>query len=75
MIIGTDLLKELGITFDFANNTIVWEDNSVPMREKGTISNIEKAYLIHSIAHQPASVSEIEQRYAKILDSDYSKWT
>lgn len=32
MIVGTDLMQELGIDVKFSDNTIMWDDATVPMQ-------------------------------------------
>ena len=39
MIMGIDLMKELGIDISFSNQVIRWEDATIPMKQKGILSN------------------------------------
>lgn len=72
MIIGRDLLKELGIDFLFSQELMTWDNASVPMR---TTEWLDEANLdtyeaeIHSI-HDP-STTETE-RIQRILDGKYT---
>ena len=39
LIIGRDLLRELGIVLDFKNNTIQWDDVEMPMKSNQQVRN------------------------------------
>ena len=39
MIIGDDILQELGIDLNYSTKTIVWEQTEVPMKDKGTMDS------------------------------------
>ena len=42
MIIGRDLLSEIGITFKFKENSIQWDDIEIPMKaEDATTKRIK----------------------------------
>ena len=40
MIMGTDFMKELGINISFLNQVICWEDDTIPMKQKGILSDV-----------------------------------
>ncbi len=44
MIIGQDLLKELGIILDFGAGTMIWNDIAGPMKDLD--ASMEKLYYI-----------------------------
>ena len=71
MIIGTDLLSELGIILDFNEKTIKWEGNEVPMTPfTGQFQNYINE--IYQDQLEPHIVKEALERTVKILDADYS---
>ena len=39
MILGRDVLKELGMTLDFKNNQVHWDTATIPMKTMGTTPN------------------------------------
>ena len=65
MIIGRDMLEELGLTIDFSKQECVWDDASVPM--KSIDATAETSF--HS---QDVKEDEAMQRINKILDAKYA---
>ena len=67
LILGRELLRELGINLDFSNNTTNWKDISIPMKPS------------HSSAKTHFSISDSKRvasktkRIKKILDAKYEK--
>ena len=39
MIIGTDLMSELKIDLKYSEQSITWDDVSIAMKDRGTISD------------------------------------
>ena len=67
MIIGMDLLRELGIDLINSSATIQWDDAEIPMRPR--VSDISDSYYIKD----PPSVKEQTERINRILDAKYEK--
>ena len=44
MIIGRDLLTEIGIDIDFSTHTCMWDNRTIPMRNSGI--EIKQSYLV-----------------------------
>ena len=65
MIIGRDILSELGIDLHFSTLTCTWEQRTIPMRE-GT-ATIEQTYLVD----ETGPVADSTNRIKKILDAKY----
>jgi len=65
IIIGRDILEELGIVIDFKTKQITWDEVSVPMRSMNTIQ--QEGYYIHD----SDLVAEAIARTKKILDAHY----
>jgi hypothetical protein len=47
MIIGADLLSELGIEINFSTQRIIWEGIEIPMKDKHIISDLQNATAIY----------------------------
>ena len=73
MIIGMDLMTEIGIVIDCEDKVIKWEGQEIPMKENHLLSLQEVLEMMYFAAGEPQGVLEAEDRHAKILDADYSK--
>jgi hypothetical protein len=75
MIIGRDLMKELGLIIDFSKMAVVWEGISIPMRDYHKLGKLNKMELNAVIqrSHEPIATQEATERMVKILDSNYKK--
>ena len=49
MIIGTDLLWNMGINIRFRDQLIEWDDERIPMKSHGIISNPETCELVYNM--------------------------
>lgn len=69
MIIGRDLLTELGIDVCFSDGTIKWpkQNGEIPMKST-TATEYSEFFL-----QDPANVAEDAERISKILDAKYQK--
>ena len=67
LILGREILRELGITLKFNNNTINWNDTSIPMKP---IDNSTRTHF--AISNSKRVASEMK-RIKKILDAHYEK--
>jgi hypothetical protein len=72
MIIGADLLSELGIEINFSTQRIIWEGLEIPMKDKHIISDLQNATAIYYQSIEPMVLKEAEARQKRILDADYS---
>jgi hypothetical protein len=72
MIIGADLLSELGIEINFSTQRIIWEGIEIPMKDKHIISDLQNATAIYYQSIEPMVLKEAEARQKRILDADYS---
>jgi hypothetical protein len=71
MILGMDLMVEIGIVVNTATRTIDWNDTSVPLCTRG---QLQESYYLESSYHQamePEVLKEAESRQKRILDADY----
>ncbi len=62
-IIGRDLLRKLGITLNFKNNTVTWDDSTIHMRTN--LSNAATAYFIRD----SKELEDSTERIKRILDA------
>ena len=67
MIIGRDILSDLGFKFDFTTMSVEWDGVSVPM--KNSDSTEEENFHIPD----PACVDDDAERLKRILDAKYEK--
>jgi hypothetical protein len=73
MIIGTDLMTELGIDINFSTNNMSWEGVDIPMRPKNQITNPTVATAhYHMVMEAPILIKQAEQRQQHIPDADYA---
>ena len=72
MIIGMDLMTELGIYVNTEDKMIHWEGNVTPLVERGLYKDREMVHQLYHSAVNPI-VMEAEERQARILDANYSK--
>jgi transposase InsO family protein len=67
MILGRDLLQDLGFRFDFVNLTVEWDGATVPMRAMNSMK--EDAFFIQ----EPAVIAQETARIRRILDAKYER--
>ena len=67
IIIGRDTLRELGITLDFSNDTVTWNNATISMKPPNC--NLTEHYFIND----PSNVEEASDRMKRILDAKYEK--
>ena len=72
MIIGADLLSELGIEVNFNTRRIIWEGIEILMKEKHIISDVWNAKDIYCQSIEPTVLKEAEATQKRILEADYS---
>ena len=67
MILGRDVLGELGFKFDFADMSVEWDGMSIPMKDNG---ELEKE-VFH--VQEPEAIGSATERLKGILDAKYEK--
>jgi transposase InsO family protein len=72
MIIGTDLMTELGIDINFSTNKMSWEGVDIPMRPKNQITDRTVATALYHMVMEAPILKQAEQRQQRILDADYA---
>ena len=73
MIVGSDLLSELGFTFNHEHRMTTWEGSFIPMKTQDSLQDpIELISYIEEL-FESESVKELKERQDRILDADYHK--
>jgi hypothetical protein len=70
MIIGRDLLGESDIIMNFNDHTVTWDTDTIPMKDKGTLSSVETLIDVYMSANEPQTLRDEYSRDTKILDAD-----
>jgi hypothetical protein len=70
MIMGRDLLKELGIIMNFNDHTVNWDTDTIPMKDRGTLSSVEALIEIYMNANEPQALRDEYSQATKILDAE-----
>ena len=73
MVIGNDLLWNMGMNIEFSNEQLVWDGDTIPMKTDGTIIDKEVCHMIYSLHTDAPILKEAEKRANQILDADYLK--
>ena len=73
MIIGMDLMTELGLVIDMAEKVVKWGELEVELKPLGTLSTANNLEQLYHMDVAPGAIKEAEERQRKILDADYSK--
>ena len=71
MIIGMDLMTELGLVVDTANKCIRWENYETPLKQYGAIDKSEDREEMYQMSRETKVLREAEERHARILDANY----
>jgi RNase H-like domain found in reverse transcriptase/Reverse transcriptase (RNA-dependent DNA polymerase)/Retroviral aspartyl protease len=72
MVIGCDLMTELGLKINFTDNVIIWDDVATPMKTRGFLSNSTNLRNVFELVTEPSVLQQTEQRQKDILDAEYS---
>jgi transposase InsO family protein len=73
MIIGMDLMTNIGIFVNTSSKTIDWHEASIPLKQRG---QLQESHFLEAIYHQamePEVLKAAETRQKQILDADYTK--
>jgi Reverse transcriptase (RNA-dependent DNA polymerase)/Retroviral aspartyl protease len=68
MIIGRDLLQELGIVLHFGDQTIAWDNALTPMKNHASISNND----LVATESETGAIADATERMNKILEAKYA---
>ena len=75
MIIGNDILYDLGIDLMFSKERILWGNphnpldyDSIPMKTLGTLSDNEMCSMIYDLHTTSPILQQIEDKHRRILE-------
>ena len=66
-------MTAMGMILDFKKNVIIWDDEALPMKQQGMITDAEVVDAIYFAHSNAPLLQDIEARQQTILDADYSK--
>ena len=72
VIIGMDLMTEIGIFVNTATKRVQWEDSSCPLKERGTTQDRACMEALYHMAVSPPVLQTAEARQKRILDANCS---
>ena len=77
MVIGRDIMAELGIDLSFNKKTMIWEGIEIPMRDFNKLRkyqlNKKELQAFISESKEPVVTQKATDRIIKILDANYKK--
>ena len=71
MIVGTDLMNELGIDISFSKQKITWAGAMLPMCPRRILTSRKQLKYFYEMTMEVTVLKEVEQRQNKILDTNY----
>ena len=72
MIVGMDLLTEIGLYVDTEAKVIYWEGAEIPLKEHGDLHDAGMTQVLYFFTQEPDLLQAAEERQSRILDADYS---
>ena len=75
MIIGRDLLRELGITLNFSDQTMTWDESTVRMKDPEEFADISSPlheFFWHCECYETQALQDASVCLKKILDAKYA---
>jgi hypothetical protein len=73
MIIGMDLMTEIGIFVGTEAKQIRWGESTTPLKNRGDMQNHNFMEAMYHLATDVPNLQEAEERQKRILDVDYSQ--
>ena len=70
MIIGQDLLGELGIILNFNDKTVTWDTDTIPMKDRCTLCTQESLIEVYLTENEPQTLVDKFSHSTKILDAE-----
>jgi hypothetical protein len=74
MIVGRDLMSQLGIILDFDRQTMMWDKSTIKMKEYEDLSDINSPinqFYWHVESYESQVLNDASLRLKKILDAKY----
>ena len=72
MVIGTDLLEALNVDISFARKDITWDEVSIPMKNRGILSDRDVAETLYEVHKEPSLLKMSEDRHNEITKIMYA---
>ena len=73
LIIGSDLMSKLKIDLLYSQQQIVWDEVSIPMKNRGTISDHNITHDIYELSKESTVIQMSKERHNKIVQAMYGK--
>jgi hypothetical protein len=74
MIVGRDLMSQLGIVLDFDGQTMTWDESTIKMKEYEDLSDINSPindFYWHEESYESQALNDTSSCLKKILDTKY----
>jgi hypothetical protein len=74
MIVGRDLMSQLGMILDFDGQTMTWDESTIKMKEYEDLSDINSPInelYWHEESYESQALNDASSRLKKILDTKY----
>jgi hypothetical protein len=73
MIMGRDLLGEIGIIMNFNDHTVTWHTDTIPIKDRDTctLSSVEALIEVDVSENEPQTLRDEYYRATKILGAEY----
>ena len=72
MIIGMDMLVELGLYINTDEKTVCWDSTRILLKERGELQDANVMKMLYHIVIERPNLEQAEERQSCILDADYS---
>jgi hypothetical protein len=72
IIIGMDLMTDVGIYIDTKDKVIRWEGSETPLKNRSTLSDPTVRNQLYHMATAPDILQDAESRQSRVLDANYS---
>ena len=73
VIIGSDLLWNMGVNILFKERQIQWNDDKIPLKTIGSVHNKDTCSMLYSMYTNSPLLQEAEERQDKMMDCNYMK--
>ena len=73
MVIGSNLLWNMGMIIDFKHETLNLDGDKIPLKINGAIQDKNVHKMLYSLHTDAPIQKEVDERAERILDADYSK--
>ena len=73
MIIGSNLLWNMGMDISYLKQQVEWLNGSIPLKERDTLWHRDICKSLYDMHMDSPLIKQMEERSNQILNSDYSK--